>query len=479
MSEFRRSGYLFVLGLACLLLFGSTAQAKGEDTIKKGIFAGDIDLAGMTVEEAKNAVEAYVENLAQTEITLLAAEGNEVIVTAGDMGIAWANPELVDEAVKIGTQGNVIERYRIKKDLEHENKIYPIELSYDMETIGNVLSEKCSPYDVEAVNASMKRVKGEFEVKESITGYRLDVESSIYLINDYLMQEWDRQPFTIALNVEVIEPKGKAEDLACVTDILGSFTTHYYTSNAGRRKNVENGCRILDGTVLYPGEEIATRMAMDPVTEANGFDIGGAYVNGKLVDSLGGGICQVSTTLYNAVLRAELEITQRDSHSMTVSYVELAADAAMAKSSGKDLKFMNNLEYPIYIEGYTDGEYITFNIYGKETRDPGRKVRFESEVLEVTSPSEDSIVADGSKPVGYITTSGAHIGYKARLWKIVTQDGKEIERSIVNTSRYKMVPRSAVVGTATEDPAVYEQIMDAIDTANINHVKNVVAALTQ
>ena len=204
----------------------------------------------------------------------------------------------------------------------------------------------------------------------------------------------------------------------------------------------------------------------------------GSYMNGRVVDSLGGGICQVSTTLYNVVLQAELEVTERHNHSMIVTYVDPSADAAISESAGKDFRFVNNLDYPIYIEGYTQNKEITFTIYGKETRSEDRKVRYVSEVLEVSRPPADMIYADAGKPLGYITVEGAHIGYKARLWKVVTEGGKEVSRTEVNYSSYKMVPRSATVGTATDDPAAYEQIMAAIGSGSVNHVRNVIAMLT-
>lgn len=477
MKKMVKRGYYLVLGLMCMFLYGMSVQAKGEDTIKTGIFAGDIDLSGMTEAEAKAAVEEYVAGLQDVEITLLAAADTEVVVTAGDMGIVWANPELVTEAAEIGTHGNVIERYKILKDLEHENKIYPIELSFDLQAINDILTERCVKYDVKAVNFSLKRADGEFQIVEGQTGYMLDVETSIDLINDYLIGEWDHQPCTIALDIAVDEPKGSAEELAQVTDILGSFTTSYSTSGASRRANVENGCSLIDGITLYPGEEFSTYDNVAPFTQANGYYMAGSYVNGKVVDSLGGGICQVSTTLYNAVLNAELEVTERHNHSMIVSYVDPSADAAIAESSGKDFRFVNNLDYPIYIEGYTKDRKITFNIYGKETRDAGHEVRYESEVLEVINPPADLIYADASQPIGYIVTESAHIGYKARLWKVVTENGVEVSRTQINSSSYKMVPRSATVGTATSDPAAYEEIVAAIGTGSVDHVKNVIAIL--
>ena len=472
-----RTIYSLAVFISCLVMCGVPAQAK-EDTIKSGIFAGSLDLSGMTRAEAENAISTYVADLQDTEITLLAAAGHEVVVTAGELGIAWSNPELVEEAAEIGTQGNVIRRYKVLKDLQYENKVFPIELEFDIMAINAILEEQCTIYDVAAQDAHLVRKDGEFQAVEGQVGYKLDVEASIDLINDYLVQEWDRSPCEIALDIVVDEPKGSIAELAQVTDVLGSFTTSYSTSGTSRSANVENGCRLIDGITLYPGEEFSTYLTVSPFSVNNGYYMAGSYVNGKVVDSLGGGICQVSTTLYNAVLKAELEVTERHNHSMIVSYVNPSADAAIAESSGKDFKFVNNTEYPIYIEGYTSGKKITFNIYGKETRAETRKVRYESEVLEVINPPADTIYADSSQPIGYIVTESAHIGYKAKLWKIVTEDDVEVSRTVVNSSNYKMVPRSATVGTATSDPNAQAEIMAAIGTANIDHVKNVIAILT-
>ena len=141
----------------------------------------------------------------------------------------------------------------------------------------------------------------------------------------------------------------------------------------------------------------------------------------QVVDSIGGGICQVSTTLYNAVLKAELQVEERHNHSMIVGYVKPSMDAAIAESAGKDFRFVNNTGYPIYIEGYTSNKNITFTIYGVETRDPGHVVTYESEVLETIQPNSETINQTSSQPIGFVDVQSAHIGYKARLWKIVTE----------------------------------------------------------
>lgn len=480
MKKLRKISKLILCMSIFVLCFNVKVQAaETEDTIKAGVYAGEIDLSGKTAVEAKAAVQYYVEELQSTEIVLEAAGGREVIVTAGDLGISWANTDLPEEAMQLGRTGNIIQRYKALKDLEYENYSFHIDLDFDVEAINTVLTEQCVKYDQKAVNVSLiKGEDGEFQVVDGQEGYALDVETSIDSIYGFLTGEWDHQPCRIALDIAVEEPKGSAEELAEVTDLLGSFTTSYSTSGSSRSANVENGCSLINGATIYPGEEFSTYEMVAPFTQANGYYMAGSYLNGKVVDSLGGGICQVSTTLYNAVLNAELEVTERHNHSMIVNYVSPSADAAIAESAGKDFRFINNLEYPIYIEGYTQGKKITFNIYGKETRDAGHVVKYESEVLEVINPTSDAIYADNSRPIGYIATESAHTGYKARLWKIVTENGVEVSREQINSSSYKVSPRSATVGVATEDPNAYNEIMAAIGTGSIDHVKNVIAILT-
>ena len=467
---------LFLAGLMCP---GLTASAQVSDTVKTGVFAEGIELSGMNRTEVTAAIEVYVEELGELPITLLAADDNQVPVTAAELGIEWANREIVDEALELGTKGNVIERYKVLKDLQQEPYVFPVEIAFDIDAINTILTEKCAKYDCPAIDYSLKRENGQFVTVPGQIGYFLDVETSIDKINDYLILEWDRTPCEIALDIAVEQPKGSEEELAEVRDVLGTYTTHYTTSGASRCANVENACRLINGMTLYPGEEFSALDTITPFSQANGYYMAGSYLNGKVVDSLGGGVCQVTTTLYNAMLLAELETTERHAHSMIVSYVNASADAAIAESAGKNFRFVNSTDYPIYIEGHTENKAITFTIYGKETRDlANRKVRYESEILETINPTQELIYQDAGQPIGYVVTDSAHVGYKAKLWKIVTENGVEVSRTEVNSSSYKMTPRSLTVGTATGDPNAYNTLMEAIATGSIDHVKNTVSMLT-
>jgi len=473
------------LALALVLSFilmggfgiGEVQAASETDVILDGIYMGDINLSGMTVDEAKAAVNQFVETLRTKNVTFGAVGDHYVVVTAGDLGLSWLNEADIDAAAALGKKGNIVKRYKAIQDLKHSNKNFGLQLSIDRELLRTVLTEQCTEYDVQAVNATLKRVDGQFVVEEGQAGQGINIEESLNKTYEYLTTEWDYQDASIELVVDVTEPRGNAEELSKITDILGTFTTSYSSSGASRSKNVENGCRLINGTVLYPGEEFSTYETIKPFTEANGYFPAGSYMNGKVVDSIGGGICQVSTTLYNAVLLSELEVTERNNHSMIISYVKPSMDAAIAESAGKDFRFINNYATPIYIEGYTQNKEITFVIYGVETRDPSRTVRYESEVLTTTHPDHDNITATSSQGIGYISVESAHIGYTAQLWKIVEQNGAEVSREVINKSSYKVSPRSAVVGVNTDNPAYAARMEAAIASGSIDTCKAEAAAI--
>lgn len=484
MKKFMNRSYstIFVMLFAVVFLLIALpmqeVQARSEDkTILDGIYMDQLDLSGMTVEEATNTVNAFVNDVKQRVVTFGAVDEHYVAITAGDLSLTWTNPEVIEEAAGHGKEGNIVQRYKAIQDLKHGKKVYDLALSVDKNVIRTVMQEQCAEYDVPPMNATLKREGEGFSVVEGQTGLRVNIEESVNKTYDYLTNGWDYQDASIDLVIDVTQPKGNAQDLAMVKDVLGTFTTSYSTSGKARSRNVENGVRLINGVTLYPGEEFSTFESVRPFTEENGYYPAGSYLNGKVVDSIGGGICQVSTTLYNAVLLSELEITERHNHSMIVSYVEPSMDAAIAESAGKDFKFKNNLNYPIYIEGTTQNKKLTFTIYGMEERNPDHKVKYESEVLKVTRPDTETIVQDAGMPVGSVVVESAHIGYVAQLWKIIEENGQEVSREVINKSSYKVSPRSATVGTATDNPVYANRIQAAISSGSIDHIKAEAAAI--
>ena len=219
-----------------------------------------------------------------------------------------------------------------------------------------------------------------------------------------------------------------------------------------------------------PGDEVSVHDATAPYDEEHGYVPAGSYENGQVVDTYGGGICQVSTTLYNALLYAELEIVERYPHSMMVNYVDPSRDAAIAGDT-KDLTFKNNQETPVYIEGrIDDSNQLHFTIYGKETRDENRSVEFVSETL-AEEEYEVKYEEDPSAPLGSVSYEGSpHTGKSARLWKVVSENGKEVEREIVNNSHYNKSDQIIKIGTKSDNASAAAAVRSAIATQDYSKI---------
>lgn len=460
-----------LLSAACLLAvcgmargaFCAYAETAEENIIAEGVYIGNVSVGGMTADEAREAIDSYADAVDSAVFTLT-ANGKSIEVTAAELGVTFDAADAVNAALSVGKTGSLIARYKDTADLAHGGKVLELPIRVDGAAVSAVLEEKSAALNNEAVDNGLIRENGEFVFVEGSSGVEVDVEESVRLVEEYFADGWDGADAEIELAAEIVEPEGTKEELMKVKDLLGSYTTNYSSSASGRCTNISVAAGKIDGTVLYPGEEFSVAEAIAPLSAEGGYELAGSYENGQTVQSYGGGVCQVSSTLYNALILAEIEITQRSNHSMIVSYVKPSMDAAIA-GDYKDLKFVNNLDAPIYIEAYTSEKNVYFNIYGEETRDENRVVSFKSEVVSEEDPGVQFVATED--PAGYISTvQSKHIGYVARLWKIVTVDGVEESREVFNKSTYKSSPKIVNVGTASADPAVTEAINAAIATGD-------------
>lgn len=436
--------------------------AKTEDTyIYQGISIDGIDIGGNTKEEAQKKLDEYIKELQASKVTFQTDLGS-LTVSMKELGLSYSNDDMVEQAYSYGKIGNVIKRYKEQKDMEQNPVDLNVEKSIDTKKAKAVIQEAEDKLAQKAQNATLTRENGEFQIIAGKEGLAIDYKKSMQQLKSYVKEKWDGKDMSFSLQTTVEEPKYTSEDVAKVKDVLGTYTTNYSSSTSDRAQNVATGASHINGTVLYPGEEFSTYEKVAPYTYENGYRTGKSYLNGQVIDSIGGGVCQVSTTLYNAVIRAELEVTERYAHSMNVSYVPLAADAAMA-GTYKNLKFKNNTDAPIYIEGSTYDRNITFTIYGQETRPSNRTIEFRSETLETYMPGADIETEDSSMMEGQsVVTQSAHIGYKAQLYKDVYVDGKKTESILMNTSTYQSSPRRVTVGT--KKPVVEEPKEETTDT---------------
>ena len=462
---------VLVLGAAVLPVKGVLAAQDSSETISSGVYIGDVNVSGMTEDEARQAVEEGMSAIRSTSITLKVDDATAV-VNAGEFGLSWKNTDVVEEALGLGKSGNIIKRYKDKKDLENESKRYTMEYSTDKDAIKKVIQAKADVFNREPTDAEISTDSGVFEVIRGENGIEVNVDKSVKKIYKYMKEEWDGESTTIELFADVKEPECTTDDLASITDVLGTATT-YYGSTYSRNKNVETGAAKLNGHLIMPGEVFSVTSAVTPFTEENGYEPAPSYESGKVVDSYGGGICQVSTTLYNAVLKAELEVVERHNHSMIVTYVDPSKDAAIAEGL-MDFQFANNTEYPVFISGYAYGGELTFTIYGHETRDPNRTVEYVSETTSTTNPEGVKLYAASDQPVGYLAqTQSAHQGLTAVLWKYVTAKG-ETTTEQVNSSTYQAVPVSYDVGVSTDDPTIAAAIQTAVANNDLEQVQAII-----
>ena len=426
-----------------------TAAADTEGTILSNVYIGEVNVGGMSTMQARTACAAYIDGLNMGKVVFTCGEDSAEATLAG-LGVAVDADRAVEAAYAVGHKGNVLERYRDNKSVA-SGEAYSVDLGFALgDSAYQGVEEAVSGFNQEASPATIAMVDGEFDVRPEQVGRVVDVQATLDALYAKMNEVGVSGEYTVEVSCEETQPEVTSDELDGITDKLGSFTTTY-SGDAGRMANVENACSFINGTLVLPGEEFDTDAAIRPYTEENGYHYAAEYNNGQVVQGLGGGVCQVSTTLYNAVLYAELEVTQRANHSLTVGYVQLAQDAAIS-GDYKNFKFRNNTDTPIYIAGACEDGQLTFAIFGKETRPENRTLDFES-VLVSTIPAGDSIVTvDDSLPAGAReVTQKAHTGYVAELWKHVYVDGELTDSIKVNTSQYNASPERVTVGPDADE----------------------------
>ncbi len=470
----RRSLQLFLLAVvgvvlcigAVQLFLGNYVKKQNDGTIINGVSIGTTDVSGMTKKEATEAVKATLAGYGNVKVTFELESGGTFEATLAEMGLHA--PELestVEQATKYGYSGNAVSAYKTLKKAEKGKLDHTFPLKYEVaeKETGAILDERSSSLLAQPQNAYVTQQDGSVTVVKEKQGELPDHSAIVKSVNHWLNNDWDGKDGTLPASVKKTDPEITEEDLRDVTDLLGTYTTFYGSDGSGRAKNIETGASHIGGTLLAPGEEMSANAAMEPYTHENGYAEAASYESNTVVQTMGGGICQVSTTLYNAILFAELEIVERYPHSMLVGYVEPSMDAAIADDV-LDLVFKNNQKTPIYIESVLAGGNLTFNIYGKETRNPGRTLEFVSETTESKETEGKRFVATEDY-IGYIgVQSAAHPEISARLWKVVYENGAEVSRDVINYSTYIAAPETYGVGTVSDDPAAVEKINQAILT---------------
>ena len=469
MKKSKKAGLILTVGAALFLAAGAPALADETDTISKNVYIGGVNVSGMTEEQATKAVEEKLGKGTGGNYTVKIGD-ETTTATAENFGMEWTNREVVHEAMEVAKGGNLIKQYKDKKDLQVEPKNFEVAYAPNEQAVKTYVEKLAEEYNRDAEEGDITFANGYPEVTGGETGIAVNVDQSVSSIMKAL--EGDGTELTVV--AEVQKPSVTKEELSQVKDVLGTATT-YYGSSYERNTNVEVGASKINGTLIMPGETFSVTAAVTPFNADNGYYPAPSYESGQVVDTYGGGICQVSTTLYNAVLKAELQVDERHNHTMLVSYVDPSKDAAIAEGL-MDFVFTNNTDAPIYIYGVGYQGTLNFTIYGHETRDPNRSISFRSETLSQTDASTNvNLVAKSDQNIGYLNqTQSAHQGLEAVLWKdIVNADGTT-DTVQVNSSSYQASPAIYEVGIVSPNTQASAAIQTAIANNDLATVQAII-----
>ena len=485
------------------------------DKILNGVVIANVDVSNMTKEEAIQAVNSvYAESTARTIILNYGDFSFEISSDDIGFGYTNAE-ELVEQGYEYGRNGNIFQNNMtvLKSYMNTENRIQTEEKidfdklkmavedaipeenifvkddyyevsgdkllltkgvegkKIDYTTLGDKVLEALKTREMnveipivistpasldidevyakvhkEPVDASYKE-GATFEVINEVNGLDFDKEEAKSLYIALKPGE------TAKVDLKVIEPKIKVADLGDVLfkTLIATYTSKYDTSDKNRVTNLEVAANRCNNTVLYPGDEFSYNKALGHRTTANGYKMGNSFSGGKVVQTIGGGICQVSSTLYNAVLRADLTITDRTAHGMYVQYVPQSTDATVVDNA-IDFKFRNDRKYPVKIVTTCENGVMTASIYGvKEADEP--TIDIETKILETieytTQKQNDSSMKKGTTKVVQKPVNG----YVSEAYKVYYKNGKETSRELISKDKYIPTNEIIKVGTKVDKPA--------------------------
>lgn len=231
-------------------------------------------------------------------------------------------------------------------------------------------------------------------------------------------------------------------------DELASAVTSFGTGTVNgqnRKFNMQLAVKTINQLILMPGDEFSFNKVVGPRDVEHGYKTAHVYIRGRIEDGIGGGICQVSTTMYNAVLTADLEVAERKNHSFTVGYVPLGQDAT-AFYGGTDFRFINSTKWPIKLLSNVSGNKIHFSIMGTN-ENPGKTVIISNKILSKT-PHTVQTTEDPTLPIGTEKQTQEGLdGYVVETYKTIKVDGKVISQKKLHTSKYNPCTQMLIVGT--------------------------------
>lgn len=470
-----RAVKLFALlagALLCAIIIVSIANSGGADAVadmdklmqtgkrfKAGVKLIGVDVSGMTPEEATGLVKNAAEKKLKTVAVTVSCGENSWTLDSAAMGMGYDIAAALADGLNYG-RGEDDNTVVITGAGEGE---FDASYTWDRAKILSALAAMSQSVNTEATAAYAEPVtdwaqEERFIYHAGVEGITLNEEATADAIVQALEQ--GRFEADIEATVNAVLPGGSIDDLKAATSFIASYTTRFSARRddevkQNRKFNIQKAADIINGNTVQPGEQWSFNTVVGPRTYELGWKGSNGISGGKeYTIQAGGGICQVSTTLYNALLCANMEIVDRRAHTIPSDYVPIGLDATV-DTRGIDLVWKNNTDMPVYIfarvekvEGSSSRNTITVYVYGKPLPE-GVTYKSRNEIIEEASRQAEVIYTnDPSIPTGFqLERVQGHKFYVAEAYQDKYVDGKLTDSKLLYTDKYKGNPPEVSVGT--------------------------------
>ncbi len=416
------------------------------NAIYPGIEAAGVPVGGLSVEEAASAIDRVMTAKLKAPVLTIQHEGRRW--TVPDKAIALEVDPLVlaQKAHAIGRTGSLVQQFQDRYQAAYQGYSLSLQHEYSEEKLRDALQQIARTINRSAASAKLEINGRHRTITPEVHGKVVDEPAALERAKQTLAAGLGK---VMDLPVLIKPAAIAASDLKDVVDLLASYTTSFGLKDQNRVQNVYLAAETLDEALVRPGEIFSYNQHIGERTAAAGYKPAPSYIGDELVPDIGGGICQVSTTLYNAVLLADQEIVERSSHIHPVAYAPLGQDATVSYGA-LDFKFKNTLRHPVYIRSTVHGNQLTISVYGKHTADMP-EIEILSAAPKVVEP-KIIVKQDETLPLGQqkVEKEGQK-GYEVDTFRIRYRSGQQISKELLAHDEYPVTDKVVVVGSKVPD----------------------------
>lgn len=442
---------LFILFFILITAFFFIALSSADyallnnDRIAYGVESNGVVLSGLSRQDAQAKLETLYQEKRKNPILQFQHEGKKWEISANDIDLQADPLKTAAAAYNVGRTGNLlISSWQILYAACQGKQIAPV-TNYNESKLQNNLAQIAQNVNQPSANAYCELTKdNQIHIVPEKIGKKFDYMTWSQNIAPAL-HKLDF-PQTIDLPIEEAIPEIKSSDLQSIDTILSSYSTHFDPSDYNRSQNLRIGAESLNHILIAPEKILSFNDTVGHRASAAGYKDAPVIIDGEVVPGIGGGICQVSSTLYNAILLADLKSVERDDHFYPSSYVPIGFDATVADDL-IDFKFQNTMKKNIYLLTAVYGDTLTICILGNKSDRPNYEIRLTSSTDKILPPQTITRYSNElSRGAQQIESSGRQ-GYMISAYRVRLQNGQEIGRELLHQDEYSAKDRVIIIGT--------------------------------